>query len=75
MGRADIPTASKADVPTAIATAVAADIPTAIATGIPTCIAASGVSTGTGTCWARLAWFGSNHAPCLAFDPLSTDYY
>jgi hypothetical protein len=44
-------------------------------TGIPTGINTSGVSPETGARTTRPAWFGSNHAPCLAFNPRSTVYY
>jgi hypothetical protein len=42
---------------------------------IGTQITSRGVSSGASARATRPAWLGSNHAPCLAFNPLSTDYY
>jgi hypothetical protein len=53
------------------ATCITADTAAETATGIAT----SGVSAGTAAKTVCLAWFRSNHVPCLAFKPLFTDYY
>jgi hypothetical protein len=52
-----------------------AGISAGISAAVAIAIATNGVCTGTGAYTTLPAWFGSNHAPCLAFKPLFTDYY